>query len=235
MNELHKSKSDPAIQGRIAAYKHGYKLMQLTNDGIGKGQWGENFFAAHKYGKAPHSAYVCIGAELGKPGLYLFLGVLYCCLRTTMTARTENPDEERIRRMLFVLVISYAVSSWMVDFQYRPTYFMFAAAAAAFHRVLSRINEQPGPETAALEPALPAWHPQLAPPLVLARAGGFEREPAPVLTREPAPAGVAEDLPAPPKPRIGWNWNRLSWVDFALTWLFTWGVMRYWSYMMLRM
>jgi hypothetical protein len=234
MSELNKSRNDAAIQGRVAAYKHGYSLLQATTDGIGKGEWGGNFFSAHHYLKAPHSSYVCIGAELGKPGLYLFLGVLYCCLRTTMTARTENPDEERIRRMLFVLVVSYVVSSWMVDFEYRPTYFMFTAATAALHRHLFRLHEMPTAKEESAEPSIPVWQTALAPNPTLAgpQLSAWSAQPSMVI--EPAPA-FSEALSEPLPSRIGWNWNRLGWIDFLITGLITWGVIRYWAYLMTHM
>jgi len=36
MNELDKAKSDEAIQGRVAAFRHGYALLGKTTKGIGK-------------------------------------------------------------------------------------------------------------------------------------------------------------------------------------------------------
>ena len=170
MNELSKSKSDPAIQGRVQAFKHGYEVLQTRITGVGKGNWGEEPFITDlipqfvspkpgssddkarviyksiRHSKAPHSSYVCTGAETGKPGLFLFVAVLYCCLRTTLSARSQTTDEERIRRLLFVLVVSYIVSSWMVDFEYRATFFMFTAALAALHRHLLAPREGRGSE-----------------------------------------------------------------------------------------
>lgn len=269
MNELSKSKSDEAIQGRVVAFKHGYGLMQTLTRGVGKGNWGQEAFMtdyirvpvppksgdpsdkghyvlkARHYNKAPHSSYVCTGAELGKPGLMLFVAVLYCCLRTTMTARTGTDDEERIRRMLFVLVISYIVSSWMVDFEYRPTFFMFTAAIAALHRHLAgMLKEQEEEETEESHDALPVWHPQLLPQPALAGA-----LPDPQVARRllPAPSRAPEVVDAeteeiavekePPKKTtgIGWNWNRLGWLDAIAVLILTGATMRFWVYVMGRM
>ena len=261
MNELDKAKSDEAIQGRVAAFKHGYELLQTLTKGVGKGEWGKDPYItsyipvllpgrstgqdgkgrtvlqAIHYSKAPHSSYVCIGAELGKPGLFLFLGVLYCCLRTTITARTENTEEERIRRILFVLVISYIVSSWMVDFEYRPTFFMFTAAIAALHRhLLGLLEEKEKPaEEPESDPALPIWRtPQLLPQPALA---GMPSESS--LARDLLPAESTHvssfATPLSTQFRIAFNWNRLGWFDLFLITILTAATIRFWAYIMLRM
>ena len=256
MNELNKSRSDEAIQGRIAAFKHGYMLLQTTTKGVGKGEWGKDpyitdyvkiavppktgdtttrghyMLKAIHYNKAPHSSYVCTGAELGKTGLFFFIAVLYCCLRTTITAKTETADEERIRRMLFVLVVSYIVSSWMVDFEYRPTFFMFTAAIAALHRhLMGLLTEAPEPEEAPdLGPPVPLWRtPQLLPQPVLAGALPDSHHTGHLMVAEPAPSDAPAPAPAPVF-RIGWNWNRLGWLDGAMALVLTYGVIRFWAY-----
>ena len=261
MGELSKSKTDEAIQGRVMAFTHGYKMLKTTDYGVGFHRWHESFLAG-KYrfkrtkfdkeslkqqmpivSKAPHSSYVCIGAELGYPGFFLHMGVLYCCLRTLTTSRTRTPDEERIRRILFVLIVSYMVSSWMVDFEYRPTFFMFAAATAALHRHLHRINEQ---RDAALEevaerslqPAVPAWRARLLPQPALEGAFAQMGAQVRVLSMESLPATQPAPQPEPaarPVSGIGFAWNRIGWVDLALTLAMTYAGIRYWSYLLTRM
>jgi hypothetical protein len=258
MSELNKAKSDEAIQGRVMAFKHGYKMLTTTNCGVGYRNWGPSFLAG-KYtfkrmkidkeslkrpmpivSKAPHSSYVCIGAELGYPGFFLHMGILYCCLRTLMTARTETPDEERIRRILFVLIVCYMVSSWMVDFEYRPTFFMFAAATAALHRHLhgigkEREREQNDEAEQSLEPAIPAWRVHLPQP-ALDHSLAQMSAPAAVLTLEPFTPAEPEPKPkAEPASRIGFGWNRIGLVDLAITLAMTYAAVRYWSYLITRM
>lgn len=232
MNELERTKGDEAIQGRVIVFKHGYNMLKRTSHGVGKGEWSRSFFDAHRFNKASHSSYVSIGAELGYVGLFLLSGIMYCSLRTVVTARTHNPDEERIRRMLFVLVLSYALSSWMVNFEYRPTFFMFTAAIAALHRHLHGMTIR-NPETALdEEPATPAWRAALVrqPALesALARTG-LETQ---VLTLEPEPAPPTA---APIASRIARGWNRLTWFDFAMSALLTYAIVRFWAYIMVRM
>jgi hypothetical protein len=139
--------------------------------------------------KATHCAYNQNGAELGYIGLFLFVGILYCCIRTLLLMRCVDDDEERIRRALFAMVIAYAASCWMVDFCYRPTFFMFVAAISAFHRHLLR-KQTEAHEPVEEKPLLPdrPWLRRL-PPIKLPGI------PLPGLAA-PMPAGAAACLPA---------------------------------------
>ena len=258
MEELNKTKSDPAIQGRVIAFRHGFKMIQTNNYGVGYHKWGDSFLAAkYRYKrtkfdkeslkrpmpiifKASHSSFVCIGAELGYPGFFLHMGILYCCLRTLITAKTATPDEERIRRILFALIVSYAVSSWMVNFEYRSTFFMFAAATAALHRHLQRLNEQKdsqieGADGRLLQPAVPAWRARLLPQPALEGAFAQMGAQVKVLSLESPLAATPAPQPEPaaqPVSGIGFAWNRIGLVDLALTLAMTYAAVRYWSYLL---
>jgi O-antigen ligase len=241
MNELQKAKTDGAIQGRIAAFKHGLLMLEQKTKGIGYHQWLKNFKATHHYSKAAHSSYVQIAAELGYPGFILFLAILYCDLRTLITARTRDPDEERIRRILFILVITYMLSSWMVDLGYRPTFFMFTAATAAFHRYLLRISTTDD-ENAEAEPApypLPAWRARLLPQPAVERAFALAGAPSTVLTLEPSPMIATRVSPTEEeeeqKPGIGWSWNSIGFVDLVLISALTIGMVKFWTYVLRQM
>ena len=182
MGELNKSKSDEAIQGRIAAYTYGYKCVTTMWAGIGYNNWMGAFYAqshrvrvvrdrhfvhgklvtfrrlvSERYPKAAHGSFNNMGAELGFTGLALFFGMVWCSIRTLTTCTVGSVEEERVRRALFVLMITYLVSSWMVDFGYRPTFFMFTAATAAFHRHLRGIHRLQDIEIEAERAAAVPW------------------------------------------------------------------------------
>src|SRR5690606_6916357 len=70
----------------------------------------------------------------------------YCCLRTLFTSKTRNEGEERVRRILFAIIISYMISSWMVDFAYRVAFFLCVGAIAAYHRLLLASEKSPEEE-----------------------------------------------------------------------------------------
>ncbi|HEX4084241.1 MAG TPA: O-antigen ligase family protein, partial [Chthoniobacteraceae bacterium] len=243
MGELRHSKTDPAIQGRIAAFTYGIQLMRTHLFGVGLGNFEDSFLRygplqkkvtyrflpgrrigastdqpAHElnaerrpvirwehYSKATHSAYNQNGAELGYVGLFLFVGILYCSLRTLVLMRCTDDDEERIRRALFATVVAYATSSWMVDFCYRPTFFMFVAAISAFHRHL--LSKQAAENTVAEppKPAIPGrpWIRRLPPVTVPGIALARLPEPmAPGMAAMPASA-MAFAAAIEPGPRRG--------------------------------
>ncbi|RYD75584.1 MAG: O-antigen ligase family protein [Verrucomicrobiaceae bacterium] len=240
MTELNTTRTDEAIMGRVAAFTHGLRMIETQKFGIGYGNWMTSFREAHGYRKAAHSSYVQIGSELGKVGFFLFLGILYCCLRTLMMAHTSTDDEERIRRMMFVLVISYMASSWMVDFGYRPTFFMFAGAIAAFHRQLYGVNRAMEEEAAAEKAmaAVPAWRARLLPQPSMVAALPNQLAPAAVYTLERAagPSGSPMQLPkAPDEPLEEGSpavkpWMRIGFLDLALIGVLFIVTMRFWGY-----
>lgn len=208
MGELQKSKTDEAIQGRIKAFTFGRDYRQTFLRGVGQGQFIPRLFKDHHYYKASHSTYVQTGAELGNPGLFLFLLVMWCNFRTVIFAKTHNVEQERIRRILFVLLLSYTISGWMVDFAYRPTYFMFSAAVAAFHRHLYKIGlEEDEEERRSSLPSVPAWRLAIRPPVPAVAtvaatpvlAGGTDAPP-PTSPAPPPPAPTVKARPALPAP-----------------------------------
>ena len=253
MNELEKSKTDQAIQGRVAAFTHGLHLLENSIAGCGHGNWMNDFYRAHRYHKACHSSYVQIGGELGLPGFALFFAILYCNLRTLITAKTDNPDDERIRRTLSVLVFSYMASSWMVDFGFRPTFFMFSAAIAAFHRHLYGMIPAASEKEKAneIEPWRARLIPQPALAGALAAAGApavavmtLERAPiAPVVAGHPlakfanGPIVRVPDTSTEPEqrmPRIN-RWTRLGLVDVIIISSMTFAAIKFWAMMIKRM
>lgn len=146
------SRSDEGIQGRLLAWQCARDSMREHPYGVG---W-KNFIAHFRWQKewvdlATHGSYVQVGAALGYGGLYLYLGVLYCGFRTVFQARTRNDDEERVRRMLFCLLLSYTLSNWMIDRAYHTEFFVIAASIAAFHRLSQRVDSEQTDEEKALE------------------------------------------------------------------------------------
>lgn len=135
MTELKSTKGDGAIQGRVASFTHGYHYYQSNILGVGYGQFIKRQLSEYKLHKAPHSVYNNIGSELGKPGMFLFLLIMWSNFKTLVFMKSQSVEQERARRVLFTLVLSYAISGWMVDFAYRPSFFLFTAAIAVFHRL----------------------------------------------------------------------------------------------------
>lgn len=244
MNELQKSKSDEAIQGRVKAFTYGREYYNQLTLGVGQGNFIKSLLRDHNYYKAAHSTYVQTGAELGRVGMYLFLLLLWTSTRTLIFAKTHNPEQERVRRILFVLLLTYCVSGWMVDFAYRPYFFMFTAAVAAFHRTLYLKPEEeialenPQPE----KPTMP-WLPSPGPTglnQLPSAAGSATAALAPVgaaghpqkeATAKPwMRKGPLEEQPKDDMEEGTSPWMRLGILDFAITLALLYTVDRAWSY-----
>lgn len=243
MQEL--NRGEQGIQGRIAAFTWGLQQMRNETSGVGYGNWDPAFIRDNHYQKSPHSSYVHIGGEQGEPGLFLFLGIMYCCLRTVVMAKTTTVAEERVRRLLFVLLICYMVSSWMVGQAWRATFFLMVAAIAAFHRHLlaqetpeteeakevaeARKRESLLPVALRITPLQPAYITSSMVTSMNSMAGAGPGTLTAIGTR--VTAFERQEEPDPKKP----FWNRITWVDLLFVALLTYATVRFWSYIVTHM
>ena len=244
MGELQKSKTDEAIQGRVRAFTYGRDYYDRLVRGVGQGNFIKSLLHDHNYYKAAHSTYVQTGAELGRVGLFFFVLLLWTSARTLMFAKTTNPEQERVRRILFVLLLSYCVSGWMVDFAYRPYFFMFTAAVAAFHRMLYLQKEEEEAKMREEEPVMPwlsapASAGMLGSPVTkdLASASSAELPTSPVedekspVVFKPWLRKEDADEPIAAEPSENQTvWNRFGWVDLFVTIALLYLVERIWWY-----
>ena len=262
MSELNHAKTDAAISGRVAAFTFGYDCMRRNMYGLGLGNFQEKFFAngpleryqvkvlktyrtkeTHEtmvrvwryrhYFKAPHSSFNQNGAELGFPGFVLFIGVLYSCLRTLVTMSKGTVDEERIRRALFAIVVAYIVSSWMVDFGLRPTFFLFVAATGALHRLIlpkTKADEETEAEGRETLP-VPLWKQRLLPKpeLAVSCSGGAAvlETPLPSLRSKANDSEQSEE-------GSSINWRRVGVIDLGMISLLTIAALWFWRYTIAR-
>ena len=230
MGELSSSKTDQAIQGRVKAFKFGYEKMQSEFYGLGYPNFHDRFYQRFHFRKSPHSSYVCIGAELGKVGLFMFLSMLYFCFRTLLIAKTTTDAEERVRRILFVLLISYVVSSWMIAWHNRVIYWLMIAACGAFHRLMLDKNKNPvelQPATAEVMSAPLLGFGALQPATV--GHGGI------VTQITLPPAATTTEVATTTTTDVGIKWNRLRWYDWLNMYLILQAVIWFWHYMMQHM
>ncbi|MEQ2005604.1 MAG: hypothetical protein ABMA26_02300 [Limisphaerales bacterium] len=133
-----KARSDEAVLGRIESFEFGKWAQENTEYGVGFKQFVNAFI--RKEGdlkaRASHSSFNQVAGEFGWWGLLIFSGILYTCYHSLVRARTATDNEERVRRMLFCMVLAYTVSSWMIDFGFRAAFFVMVAMVSAFHRIL---------------------------------------------------------------------------------------------------
>lgn len=145
MNTL--SSQEDGIAGRLAIWRIAHSTMETTVVGEGWKKF-EAWVSIPRVGairKATHGSYVNVGADLGYPGLFLFLAILYANGRAIFTAKPplEDIETQRNQRALLSLFCSYASSAWMIDRAYHTDFFFIAGAIAAFHRQMIRVDEPP--------------------------------------------------------------------------------------------
>jgi len=246
MQELSQTKGNEAIAGRVAAFKHGLRCMENSWRGVGKDYFLPTFIKTHRYNKSAHSGWVQYGSELGKTGLLFVLLFIWTGLRTLLFFQTDDPEKERLRRVLFVMLVAYCVSCWMIDFGYKPQFFLFMAAIAALHRLHYGLAEEPEPEA---EPVMP-WRGRLVPvgsvvpaPIgapALAVVAGVENS-APVLKKAIPIAALEPKSPVVRPARIGkfaeeevpaakTFWNRVGLIDLAAAFLLFEVISRIWHH-----
>ncbi len=137
MEQLQNARQDEAIMGRLMAWE----LARTVTEEQPNGEGWRSFKAiivweGEEQWKATHSSFVLVGAELGKVGMFFYVGVLYCGLRALLLAKCRREEDERSRRVLMMLLIGYILSGWMIDRAYHSEFFLMIGAISALHRRL---------------------------------------------------------------------------------------------------
>ena len=126
--------NDEGIMGRALAFLAARGAYEIMPAGWGRFIASIDWQGA-RIDKATHNSFVQIGADQGPVGLFLFVAVISCALRATLTLRTESEDLERCRRLLFALLVGYFVSGWMINRSYHTEFFLLMGAVTAFHKL----------------------------------------------------------------------------------------------------
>lgn len=234
------SHKEAGIQGRLIVWNIAYNNMRLNRFGVGWGKFNAEFQWEKEWvKKAPHSSYVMIGATLGYPGLWLYIAVFYTMLRVVFAARARDYEEERIRRILFVLIFSFMLSNWMIDRAYHTEFFLTAAVVSAYYRLLyyrrSETAEFDAVEEVSAEEMELEFDPRLAGATgaLGGGSGGLKTTwglnvrdklgPQNMVEITIPPGGRLDDLPdQEAKKYRGISWTRLSALDFigiSVLWL----------------
>ncbi len=240
MSTMGNTKGDEGIQRRSAAFQFGYNSMRENLTGLGYNRFSPKMESrGGRLVAGPHSSYVRVGGEFGVPGLFLFCSILFTCYRTLYAARTTRVEEERVLRVLLVLLVSFTFSSWMMDWSLMAHFVLMVAAVASFHRYLLRrelIATLPASEahpatTMEIAPAMTldvgAPTPTQALNLASLSTGSFtsagSRSERRARRRMPERIGIGPGRPL---------WNRLRLVDFGMFGVTTLLVLLLWRYAM---
>ncbi len=223
MESMGSLSSEEGVMGRLMAWEMAREAYDRNTTGAGWKQF--RAYITVKEGsrwivedKSTHSSYVQVAADLGMPGLFLWLLIPICTLRSVIFANVEkNGPEERCRRAILLLVTAYMVSSWMINREYHTEYYLIAAVGAAFHRLITaqRLQEQAVTGTAEKSMEKDAESQQVEWSL-------SSSVDAPWIKHSEGKAAIASK-------RL---WLRLDWIDFAATWAGTWVVVYIWDYVL---
>lgn len=211
MESMGSLRSEEGVMGRLMAWELARTACENNTTGIGWRMFqawitvkeGTRWIVEHK---STHSSYVQIGADLGKPGIYLWLLVMLTNLRGVLFSKTDDTVMERCRRSVLLILTAYMVSSWMINREYHTEYYLTAAMGAAFHRLSTVARRQ---STAAAE-----------------AAPRHELE-----WMMPAP-DAASWMPQEQAEEARKEWLRLDWKDFAMAAVGVWAVLEIWDYVL---
>jgi putative inorganic carbon (HCO3(-)) transporter len=132
------SDSHGSAQHRIDMWAEGIEMVQQNPVlGIGRGN-----FAAYTGRLIAHNSGIEMMGELGMPGLYLWMGLIYMACRNTFAARAGT-DDLAARSYLTALVLAiagYMLSSLFVTLEYETFYFLLALGAAAGGRAAAPVT-----------------------------------------------------------------------------------------------
>jgi O-antigen ligase len=246
------SRREQGVQGRLMAWEMA-RIAMLTNPkGVGWDKFVAVFYWEGEYvQKATHSSYIQIGAALGKPGLLLYMGMLWCGLRGILFAPVRTEQERRVQGMLYAIYVPFCLSNWMIDRAYHTEFFTLLAAVSAFHRVVGlRLPTMLAGEQLGKAPK-PAFHfgswapPALHPAGESAAAGPVyacidERQKlwdrggarfSPVLDAPVAPhPAVSEETDEKVRPKK--PWRRIGIVDMIMAYVLYRVIVEAWEYIM---
>lgn len=123
--------------GRIEIWKNGLKIVADNPVlGVGVGMFGTaHFMLDGKIGLTAHNTYLQFAAELGLPGLILYLALL-CSAWRLITRHVEESDQAGARARwaaLKVGLIGFGVASFFISAAYSTTLYYLLGLAAVMH------------------------------------------------------------------------------------------------------
>jgi probable O-glycosylation ligase (exosortase A-associated) len=150
--------------GREYEWQVGWKMF-LANPILGVGQgnfpWefekyegGDSFDGQSQAGRAAHSLYYTLMPELGLIGVFIFLGMNYCCFKDLASVRRLcNEKRKRIEgkeaRFLFYTacaieasLIGYLATGYFITVLYYPSFWILVGFAVALRKVALANDEK---------------------------------------------------------------------------------------------
>lgn len=136
-------RDDESAMGRIEAWVAGFAMMQSHPIlGVGKGQ----FLEYHQ--RDAHNSYVRAGAELGVPGLYAFIGILFFSFISLRHAPSETLHQKwrLYHSSLGSFLASYAVGSIFSTRIYDAIFMVMVSLTGILGRLMTQEAREEGIE-----------------------------------------------------------------------------------------
>jgi O-antigen ligase len=120
--------SQNSTQYRVEMWAEGLEMMkQNPLFGIGRGN-----FKAYTAKLIAHNSAVEIGGETGIVGLFLYIGLIYFCVKSALHARRHftEPRDKDFALAAALAVLGYVISMMFVTLEYETFYLLLAMCAA---------------------------------------------------------------------------------------------------------
>lgn len=131
MSEMNSKES--SAHERSWAWEQGLTLLRENPIlGVGRGQFSERIDS----GLIAHNNYVQNFSELGLPGFFIFISLLWFCWKSGMLlSRVRRPGsswEPSLGKMIQGMVVGYAIVTFFVVMELELLYFVFGLAMASY-------------------------------------------------------------------------------------------------------
>ena len=146
--------TDASAMSRIKVWRGGLKMLRDNPLGIGPGNFNQNIgrYSPDFPGMSPHSTYIQSAAELGLPGLALFLAILGNALWTVRKVIRECEQSEQLsenQRLTFQwtacglgsVIVGYATSGITGHFLYFEGVWWFLMLTVCLQRAFENAQE----------------------------------------------------------------------------------------------
>jgi O-antigen ligase len=120
--------SQNSTQYRVEMWAEGLEMMKHNPlFGIGRGN-----FKAYTAKLIAHNSAVEIGGETGIAGLFLYIGLIYFCVKSALHARRHltEPHDKDFALAAALAVLGYVISMMFVTLEYETFYLLLAMCAA---------------------------------------------------------------------------------------------------------
>ena len=133
MNEMSSLQTDEAVLGRVMAWELARTSFRNNPNGVGYRKFVSYItYQQQVIRKPPHSSYIQIAADLGAPGLFIYLLIIVAAIFVLIRLKGTSELAERNRRIWFALLLAFICSSWVVQRPYHTEFFLIMGGISSY-------------------------------------------------------------------------------------------------------